>query len=128
MTKKKKKHKPTDKSPPTQLFGFKFEWKDAIEELQSESDRGAALMGAACLDKALLSVLEASLADGKAIAQKATRRAKYRHPYNRCHQRRSRLGRRRSPRTRLARLRAPVPVSPMKLRRVWPALVASFSA
>ena len=66
----KKKLKPSDSLPPTQPWGLALEWREVIQELQAESDRGAALMGAAYLDTALKSLLEASLAGGSIVADK----------------------------------------------------------
>jgi DNA-binding MltR family transcriptional regulator len=66
----KKKLRPVDKLPPTRPLGLAVEWHQVIEELESESDRGAALMGAAYLDTALKSLIEASLAGGSTVADK----------------------------------------------------------
>jgi hypothetical protein len=66
-----KKRRPSDHTPPTSAFGLALEWhRKIIEELQAESDRGAALIGAAYLDTALKSLLEASLGGGKADVEK----------------------------------------------------------
>lgn len=66
----KKKLRPADTSLPEWPLALQSEWRDAIEELRSESDRGVALLGAAYLDTALKSLLEASLAGGRAVADK----------------------------------------------------------
>jgi DNA-binding MltR family transcriptional regulator len=66
----KKKLKPVDKPLPDQSIDLVREWHDVMQELQSESDRGAALMGAAYLDTALKSLIQANLAGGNVVVDK----------------------------------------------------------
>jgi len=66
----RKKLKPKDDPSPVGFLAIQSEWRNVIEELDRESDRGVALIGAAYLDTALKSLLEASLAGGKTVADK----------------------------------------------------------
>ena len=66
----KKKIRPVDKPLPGWPLALASEWQHVIEELQHESDRGVALLGAAYLDTALKSLLEASFAGGKTVIDK----------------------------------------------------------
>jgi hypothetical protein len=59
-----------DSSPPALSFELQTKWRDAISGLGGESDRGVALLGAAYLDTALKSLLTASLAGGRVVADR----------------------------------------------------------
>ena len=65
-----KKNRPIDSSPPDWPLELQSEWHNTIEELYRESDRGVALLGAAYLDTALTTLLAASLAGGRVVADK----------------------------------------------------------
>ena len=66
----KKKLRPVDRPVPEWPLALQSEWREVIEDLCNESDRGVALIGAAYLDTALKCLLEASLAGGKTVANK----------------------------------------------------------
>jgi DNA-binding MltR family transcriptional regulator len=66
----KTKLKLKDAIAPEDFLEIQLEWHDVIEELDNESDRGVALMGAAYIDTALKTLLEASLAGGETVANK----------------------------------------------------------
>lgn len=65
-----KKKKPVDSPAPNCPLSLSSEWRlDVIEELNNENDRGIALIGAAYIDTALKSLLEASMAGDIGVAQ-----------------------------------------------------------
>lgn len=66
----KRKLRSNDLPPPENFLATQTEWLDVIKELESESDRAVALIGAAHLDTALESLLKASFAGGDTVENK----------------------------------------------------------
>jgi hypothetical protein len=59
-----------DLAIPATSWDVAGEWHTLISNLEKESDRAVAVLGAAYLDTALQSLLEASFAGGKAVREK----------------------------------------------------------